>query len=191
MFSIRTPAPILPTLLLTLTLSLLPTLAAAQQAPPAAKTQTTPARPLIRPPRTVFAADRWYLSTGLSTGAVVRSGGAGYLLGGELSLSYFAGTERPPRWGGLMADVLWDAGRGQLHADIGPQIGVQWLGLDGGYALEAFGPRGLRHGVQARLVATAALVGLYARTGAWFDREREVYGHFGVLIKIPVPLGSR
>lgn len=182
---------------LTALVVLAPQVAQAQQAPATAEAVKAARGPmgggaLVLPrQRSSFAADRWYLSAGLSTGAVVRAGGAGYLLGAELSLSHFAGTERPPRWGGLMADVLWDAGRGQLHADIGPQLGILWFGLDGGYALEAFGPRGLRHGVQARLVTTAALVGLYARAGAWFDRDREVYGHFGVLIKIPTPLGAR
>jgi len=129
----------------------------------------------------------FYLPVGLSTALSVGGGrGPGYVIGGELS---FARLTRAGFWLGLYTDVLWDVHAEALRWGIGPELGWAFIGLDAGVVNEW---RGDVHstGGQARLVATVGFVALYARWDLLFEPTVQHIGEFGLLLKIPFPLGG-
>lgn len=140
---------------------------------------------------------------GIALGASHRTS-TGFLLGGELSLAYVGSfaPDSPGRgggdpvatnrhwWVGGYLDIARDFAADETRVTVGPELGTQPVGVDGGILL-ASGQR-TRTGFVVRPVVTLAVVAAYVRYGRFLDGlpDRELW-EFGVLLKLPIPLDRK
>lgn len=125
-----------------------------------------------------------YALGGLTTGYGFARRGApngGVLLGSEVS---FVNLTRDLYWFGAYADGLYDFGAGEGRFSVGPEVGVAFFGLDGGY-LAVVGPGGTQHGFTVRPLLTCGLASAYVRYGQVVTGTDDRFGEVGLLVKLP------
>lgn len=111
--------------------------------------------------------------------------GSGAAVGGEGS---FVLINDVFLWGGGYADVIHDFGPKATRVSFGPELGLTIIGVDTGVVLSS--QDGLHAGWTGRILLTFPIVELYARVGTLFS-EKDTWGEFGVMIKVPVSLKDR
>ncbi|MBH23217.1 MAG: hypothetical protein CMH57_01910 [Myxococcales bacterium] len=119
-----------------------------------------------------------YAPVGVNLGysGVGRYGGL--LLGAEGSLVWYDSS-----WFGLYGDLLRDFGAGSFRASVGPEVGNQFVGVDGGVVFDTGGDARARVGGRFRGLLTAGSVTFYG--GATFFEE-ESAAEIGLLLKFPM-----
>jgi hypothetical protein len=127
-----------------------------------------------------------FMPVGLSTGYSLHDTGPnGALLGPELSVVHITSGAI---WYGGYADFVWDLGSDRQRLSIGPEFGLMFFGIDGGYVLEQ-GDK-LRHGVAIRPLLTIALISVGFRGVKVFGDGGETLGEISVLVKLPFPVAQ-
>ena len=84
---------------------------------------------------------------------------------------------------GVYADGLYDSHREGLRLSVGPEVGLAFWGIDGGYLVE-FRHHRAYHGAAVRFFASLGVLGVFVRYGALFGARDFVEA--GLLIKIPL-----
>ncbi len=128
--------------------------------------------------------DSWFLPVGVSGAyAIHKQASDGFAGGLELSLVH----DSEFSWQGAYVDLVRDFAADRTRVSLGPEIGVGFLGIDGGYLLDT-GHGYTRHGFCVRPMFTLGVAMLYARLGELYGVERESVGEIGILLKFPVLL---
>ncbi len=123
-----------------------------------------------------------FLMPGLTAAVSNQSDGSGAVVGGELSVVYsdFA-------WYGFYVDGVYDTHNKAARISFGPEVGVAFVGFDGGPIIEV-GDK-TRFGLQGRAVVSLGYVAPYFRAGAVSrDNHNRAFFESGVLLKVPITL---
>jgi hypothetical protein len=116
---------------------------------------------------------------------------AGTVLGGELSVVVVnKKIERFRRawdvvYGGVMFDGLYDFTRHGTRFTMGPELGMAFWGIDGGYLVEVK-KRRIFHGAAVRFYASLGVLAAYVRYGML--AETRDFVEAGILLKVPLGL---
>jgi hypothetical protein len=92
-------------------------------------------------------------------------------------------------WLGLYGDLVRDLGSDTTRLTVGPEVGHELAGVDGGMLLQ-LGDQS-RWGVTARLVGTIGVLAIYARWGHFLsdgDLPDQDFVELGILVKFPYPI---
>jgi hypothetical protein len=145
-----------------------------------------------------------HLHTGVNLGrSIYDQAGDGFVLGGETSLVLLHSGRQDddgvdhdtpgipmigtPTWVGIYGDVLRDTGSDTTRISIGPELGRELIGVDGGLLVQLGDQR--RWGFTVRPCLTVGLVALYGRWGHLVDDEpRQDVVETGILVKLPLRL---
>jgi hypothetical protein len=121
-----------------------------------------------------------YLKPGITVaGGWTNGSGTGFTLGGELSALYW----HEAIYGGLVVDGVYDWQRGGARLMVGPEFGLGYFGIDGGYVRDfAMGA----HGGAVRGFVSVGIAALYVRYTALYNAPDIV--DFGLLLKLPLPV---
>jgi hypothetical protein len=154
---------------------------AAAQEPPPAVHDTPSSR------HGVMGYDGSYLMLGPSFAAQLDRGEhASFVLGGELSFVN-------------VSDALWigaylDAGHAfsvdETRVSFGPELGIRFLGLDGGYVATFGADASPQHGIAVRPMLTFGIVTAYFRSSWLLGEHADWVGELGLLLKGPILLGN-
>jgi hypothetical protein len=87
-------------------------------------------------------------------------------------------------WGGAYLDALYDTGTQRVRFGIGPEVGIFFLGVDGGLVFDV-GEGEVRPGFVIRPMIALKFVFPYARFGLRVGDDTGSYSEFGVLLKYP------
>jgi hypothetical protein len=115
-----------------------------------------------------------------------RSAGDGAALGGEASV---VGV-RDAVWAGAYLDATYAFAAEETRLSVGPEIGIRFLGIDGGYVLVVGGERGAQHGVAIRPMLTVGVVSVCFRSTWLIGEHADWLGELNVLVKVPIVLGN-
>jgi hypothetical protein len=120
------------------------------------------------------------MSAGANIGASMESDQTHGLVGAEVS----AGAAQFVFWGGGYADALYDAGTRRVRFSLGPELGIFFLGIDGGILLDV-GEGEVRPGLVIRPMIALKFVFPYARFGRRGGSDPSTFSELGVLVKYP------
>ncbi len=155
-------------------------------------------------PRAARAGDEnaVYLHTGVNLGVSIHDeADDGLVFGGESSLVLLhlhqedddhgdapgipvIGT---PTWVGIYGDVLRDTGSDTTRLSVGPELGHELIGVDGGLLVQLGDER--RWGFTVRPVLTLGIFAVYGRWDHFLgDEPRADVVETGMLIKLPLRL---
>ena len=87
-------------------------------------------------------------------------------------------------WGGAYADALYDAGTRRVRFTVGPELGILFLGVDGGILFDV-GEGEVRTGLVVRPMLAFKFVFPYARFGRRGGSDPSTFSEAGVLVKYP------
>lgn len=141
--------------------------------------------PSPSPPSAVLRPG-WYLPVGASLASVTRTrSGTGLAVGAEASAVCLLGNLQ---WAGAMADVVYDVDARRARMSAGPEIGLLFFTLDGGFVVDV-GDGSTGVGAVVRPMLSLGFVHAYARWG-WLagDAPDPRFREVGVLLKWPFVL---
>lgn len=133
-----------------------------------------------RPASADFGSSLEWISVGANVGASSESDETHWLLGTEVS----AGRAELFVWGGAYLDALYDTGTQRVRVSFGPEIGIFFLGLDGGPVFDVGGGK-VRPGLVIRPMIALKFVFPYARFGVRVGDDASSFSELGVLLKYP------
>jgi hypothetical protein len=127
----------------------------------------------------------WYLPVGVNTGlSGIGAGSLGAIVGAEASVvnlaKYYA-------WYGAYADVGYITNTNALRFSVGPEIGLWFFGVDGGF-LDIVENGRSRTGYTIRPLLTLGAISIYGRWDHTFENGGVDSGQIGLLLKYPIPL---
>lgn len=131
--------------------------------------------------------DGSYLMLGPSLAAQLdRCDGASFVLGGELSFVNVSDAF----WMGAYLDTVHAFAVDETRLSLGPELGIRFLGLDGGYVASFGGEASPQHGVTVRPMLTFGIVTAYFRSTWLLGEHADWLAELGVLLKAPIVLGN-
>ena len=128
----------------------------------------------------------WHLPAGLVLGGAATEP-RGFLIGGELSVNYLDTEGKVlPSWGWLggYVDLVRASKAERTRLSVGPQLGMYFFGLDGGYVAQ-WSEAGVQHGVVGRFLLSYFVVHAYVRVGRLFGAAPVTFVEAGGMLKIP------
>jgi hypothetical protein len=148
---------------------------------------SAPARNASSQEQGTMSYDGSYIMLGPSLAVLLDRGeDASFVLGGELSVVSVSDAF----WLGAYLDAAHAFAIDETRLSIGPELGVRFLGLDGGYVLSFGGHRSPQHGVAIRPMLTFGIVTAYFRSSWLLGGHADWYGELGLLLKAPIVIGN-
>ena len=130
-------------------------------------------------------ATGWYLPVGINAGvAGIGSHDVGAILGGEASVARLTGHTQ---WFGVYADGGYMTNGRALRFSGGPEAGLGFIGIDGGF-LDVVESGHNLVGFTVRPLLTIGFLAVYGRWDHTFSSGGQDTGQIGVLVKWPIPL---
>jgi hypothetical protein len=169
-----------------LSIALLGCIAASAQA--AGAQEVAPAKHDASSPRHgTMSYDGSYVMLGPSFSVLLdRGDDASFALGAEVS----AVNVSDAFWVGAYVDAAHAFSLDETRLSLGPELGVRFLGLDGGY-LASFGREpSPQHGVTVRPMLTFGVVTAYFRSSWLLGAHADWLGELGVLLKVPIVIDN-
>jgi hypothetical protein len=131
----------------------------------------------------VLPEDGWFVLPGVNLSASkVDHKPAGPVAGSEVSFAHLRGDT----WLGGYLDAVGDFQSERFRLSIGPELGANIAGVDGGFLAEV-GRGGPRYGYTYRVMLTCGYVTFYLRDGE-FPKDHASYYELGALLKVPMRL---
>jgi hypothetical protein len=140
----------------------------------------------------------WLLPVGVNVGGALHPNGVpgGAIIGGEASLAHVSWSntrfvQYPDSWEGGYVDMVYDHAAKRSRFTVGPEVGVLFVGIDGGFVGQ-FGGGAFHPGFAFRPLLTLGFLSIYGRFG-WIPGDPEVnrFTEIGVLLKWPIGLDER
>lgn len=125
-----------------------------------------------------------YIKPGITVaGGWTHESGTGFTLGGEVSFLFW----HEGMYGGLVVDGLYDWQRGGARLMVGPELGLGYFGIDGGYVRDF--AAGGAHGGAVRGFVSVGIAALYVRYTALVQAPDVV--DFGLMLKLALPVWQK
>jgi hypothetical protein len=125
-----------------------------------------------------------YIKPGVTVGGGwTHESGTDFTLGGEVSVLFW----HEAMYAGLVVDGLYDWQRGGARLMVGPELGLGYFGIDGGYVRDFAG--GGAHGGAVRGFISVGIAALYVRYTALYHAPDSV--DFGLMLKLPLPVWQK
>lgn len=131
--------------------------------------------------------DGSYIMLGPSLSVLLDRGeDASFALGGELSVVSVSDAF----WLGAYLDAAHAFSLDETRVSFGPELGVRFLGLDGGYVASFGGEPSPQHGLTIRPMLTFGVVTAYFRSSWLLGDRADWSGELGLLLKAPIILDN-
>lgn len=128
----------------------------------------------------------WHTPAGLVLGGTPTQP-QGFLIGGELSANYLdmdGHTLLSGSWIGGYVDAIRATKAERTRVSIGPQLGLYFFGIDGGYVAQ-WSDAGVQHGIVGRFLLSYFFIHAFARVGRLFGDTPLTFVEVGGMLKIP------
>ncbi len=127
-----------------------------------------------------FGGSTRWLSVGGNVGVSRHSQKTFGVVGAEVSV----GGNQSFFWVGAYTDAMYDFGKERVRLSIGPELGILFLGVDGGLVLDV-GEGKARPGFVVRPMLATGWVFPYVRFGEITGDDGYTFSEIGVLLKYP------